>query len=502
MEEGLNLKELTIINEIAKIFSKGLDFAKSLEELLKVLYSFWDVRHSYVALYKHEIRALKIVKAFGLMEEEIERGIFKRGEGVVGKVYKDGVPVFLPDVRVSAYLNKTGIRERLAKGESFVAVPIRVGGEIIGVLAVFKDFGDKSVERGVELLMIVGTMIGMLYKLNERINQERQEWEEEKRILTKALSEKYSVEGIVGKSPSTKILLDLIEKVAQVDANVLITGESGTGKSLVAKAIHFMSKRKEKPFITINCSAIPETLLEVELFGYEKGSFTGAYASKKGKFELANGGTIFLDEIGDMPLSLQPKILRAIQEKEIERLGSEKTIKVDVRVISATNKDLMDLVSQGLFREDLYYRLNVLPIHIPPLRERKEDIPILVDHFLELFNRRYNKKVRLHPKVIEIFIDYPWYGNVRELENTIERLVILKEGLIKDTDLPPYFFVRPHGSEAKNMPQLIESTEREEIIRALERVGYVKSKAARLLGYTLRQLDYRIKKYQIELKRY
>ncbi|MFN3947572.1 MAG: helix-turn-helix domain-containing protein, partial [Aquificaceae bacterium] len=181
---------------------------------------------------------------------------------------------------------------------------------------------------------------------------------------------------------------------------------------------------------------------------------------------------------------------------------SEKTIKVDVRAISATNKDLMDLVSQGLFREDLYYRLNVLPIHIPPLRERKEDIPILVDHFLELFNRRYNKKVRLHPKVIEIFIDYPWYGNVRELENTIERLVILKEGLIKDTDLPPYFFVRPHGSEAKNMPQLIESTEREEIIRALERVGYVKSKAARLLGYTLRQLDYRIKKYQIELKRY
>ena len=502
MEKWLGHRDLTIINEVAKILSKGLEFTKSLEELLKVLYSFWDARYSYVALYNPTLRLLKIVKAFGLTEEEIERGIFKKGEGIVGKVYKDGVPVFLPDIKVNSYLNKTGLRERLEKGESFIAVPIRVGGEIIGVLAVFKDFGEESVEGGVELLMIVGTMIGMLYKLDERINQERQEWEEEKRLLTKALSEKYNVEGIVGRSLAIKKLLDLVERVAQVDVNVLITGESGTGKSLVAKAIHFMSKRKENPFITINCSAIPESLLEVELFGYEKGSFTGAYASKKGKFELANGGTIFLDEIGDMPLTLQPKILRVIQDKEIERLGSEKTIRVDVRIISATNKSLLELVSKGEFREDLYYRLNVFPIHIPPLRDRKEDIPILVDHFLEIFNRKYNKKVKIHPRAMEIFMEYSWYGNVRELENTLERLVILKDGLIKDTDLPPYFFVRDYSSEKNNMPEAIENAEREAILKALERVGYVKSKAARLLGYTLRQLDYRIKKYRIELKRY
>ncbi|MFN3472118.1 MAG: sigma-54 interaction domain-containing protein, partial [Aquificaceae bacterium] len=462
----------------------------------------WDVRYSYVALYSPEIGALKIVKAFGLREEEVERGIFKKGEGVVGKVYKDGVPIFLSDIRVNAYLNKTGLRERLQGGESFVAVPIRLGGEPLGVLAVFKDFGEESVEKGVELLMIVGTMIGMLYKLDEKMNQERQEWEEERRLLTKALSERYNVEGIVGKSLAIRKLLELIERVAQTDVNVLITGESGTGKSLVAKAIHFMSKRKEKPFITINCSAIPETLLEAELFGYEKGSFTGAYTSKKGKFELANGGTIFLDEIGDMPLALQPKILRVIQDKEIERLGSEKTIKVDVRIISATNKDLRELVSQGHFREDLYYRLNVLPIHIPPLRERKEDIPILVDHFLEAFNQRYNKKVRFHPKVIEIFMEYPWYGNVRELENVVERLVILRDGLIKEGDLPPYFFARLDASQPRNIPQIIENTEREEIIKALEKTGYIKSRAARILGYTLRQLDYRIRKYKIEIKRY
>ncbi|MCS6958053.1 MAG: sigma 54-interacting transcriptional regulator [Aquificaceae bacterium] len=502
MHKELNLRELTIINEVGKILSRGYEFTKSLEEVLKVLYSFWDVRHSYVALYRRELKALKILKAFGLTEEEVERGIFRKGEGIVGKVYRDGVPVFLPDIRTNAYLNKTGLRERIKQGESFAAVPIKIGGEIIGVLAVFKDFGEESVERSVELLMIIGTMIGMLYKLDEKINQEREEWEEEKRLLTKALSEKYSVEGIVGKSPAVRKLLELVEKVAQTDANVLITGESGTGKSLVAKAIHFMSKRKEKPFITINCSAIPETLLEAELFGYEKGSFTGAYTSKKGKFELANGGTIFLDEIGDMPLSLQPKILRVIQDKEIERLGSEKTIKVDVRIISATNKNLSDLVAHGQFREDLYYRLNVLPIHIPPLRERKEDIPVLVDYFLEIFNQRYNKKVRLHPKVIEIFIEYAWYGNVRELENIIERLVILKDGLVRDTDLPPYFFVHLHDSEPKKVLQVIENTEREEILKALEKTGYVKSKAARLLGYTLRQLDYRIKKYSIPLKRY
>ncbi|MCS7262606.1 MAG: sigma 54-interacting transcriptional regulator [Aquificaceae bacterium] len=502
MQKSLKLRELTIINEVAKILSKGYEFTKSLEEVLKVLYSFWDVHHSYVALYRGNVKALKIVKAFGLTEEEVERGIFRKGEGIVGKVYKDGVPVFLSDIKMGAYLNKTGLRERLEGRQSFVVVPVRVGGEIIGVLAVFKDFGEESVERGVELLMVIGTMIGMLYKLDEKISQEREEWEEEKRQLTRALSEKYSVEGMVGKSLAIRRLFDLVEKVSQTEANVLITGESGTGKSLVAKAIHFMSKRKDKPFVTINCSAIPETLLEAELFGYEKGSFTGAYTSKKGKFELANGGTVFLDEIGDMPLSLQPKILRVIQDKEIERLGSEKTVRVDVRIISATNKNLGELVAQGHFREDLYYRLNVLPVHIPPLRERREDIPILVDHFLQVFNQRYGKRVKLHPRVIEVFMDYPWYGNVRELENTVERLVILRDGLIRDTDLPPYFFANFSNSEPKKILQVIENTEREEILKALEKTGYVKSRAARLLGYTLRQLDYRIKKYGIKLKRY
>jgi Transcriptional regulator containing GAF, AAA-type ATPase, and DNA binding domains len=228
----------------------------------------------------------------------------------------------------------------------------------------------------------------------------------------------------------------------------------------------------------------------------------GAYAPKKGKFELANGGTLFLDEIGDMPLSIQPKILRAIQDKEIERLGGEKTIKVDVRIICATNKNLAEMVEKGEFREDLFYRISVFPIHIPPLRERKEDIPLLVEHFLRVFNQRYKKNVRISWRAMEKLMEYPWYGNVRELENFIERLVILRDGLLTEKDIPEYFHPEHGKVSFKHLPSFVEATEREEIIKALEKTGYVKSRAAKLLGLTLRQLDYRIKKYNIEVKKF
>jgi Nif-specific regulatory protein len=299
-------------------------------------------------------------------------------------------------------------------------------------------------------------------------------------------------------------LLEMVRKVAQTDSTVLILGESGTGKSLIAKKIHLLSDRREKPFITINCAAIPENLLEAELFGYERGAFTGATTRKKGKFELAEGGTVFLDEIGDMPLSLQAKLLRVIQDREVERLGGEKTIKVDVRIIAATNKDLQTLVRDGKFREDLYYRLNVVPIYIPPLRERKEDIPLLAEHFLEKFNRKYSKSVRFSPEAIKTLMEYPWHGNVRELENIVERLVIMNEGVIRDRDLPSHILAYADVVDIapSKLPQELEKTERERIEEALKKTGYVKSRAAKLLGYTLRQLDYRIQKYGIEVKRF
>ena len=387
-----------------------------------------------------------------------------------------------------------------------MAVPIKVGGDIVGVLAIFKRFGTKeSVERGLETLIILGTLIGMFYRLSEKMEEERQEWEEEKRILTEELKKTYSIHGIVGNSEAIKGLIEVVKKVAETDSTVLITGESGTGKSLIAKAIHFLSNRKNSPFVTINCAAIPETLLEAELFGYEKGAFTGAHSSRKGKFELADGGTIFLDEIGDMPLALQAKILRVLQDREIEPLGSEKVVKVDVRIIAATNRDLYELVKEGKFREDLFYRLSVIPIHVPPLRERRDDIPLLVEHFLRVYNGKYGKNLRVSPDAMEVFIEYDWPGNIRELENTIERLVVMNDRVVKATDLPPHILAfrrRSIGENYVSLPEKIRETEVERIVEALERTGYVKSRAAKLLGYTLRQLDYRIKKYGIEIKKF
>ncbi len=507
MRKSLQIKELTIVNEVAKVLSKGLSFKETVGEVLKTLYSFWDVGLSFIALYDRSLKALKIVGAFGFSEEEIRRGIFKKGEGITGKVFKSGVPAVLQNIKESSeFLNKTRIRERLSGNETFVAVPVKVGGDIVGVLAVFKRFSSReSVEKGVETLMILGTLIGMFYKLNMKIEEERKWWEEEKKILREELRKSYNIHGIVGTSDAMMNLIETIKKVAETETTVLITGESGTGKSLIARAIHFMSKRKDKPFVTINCAAIPETLLEAELFGYERGAFTGAYTSKRGKFELANGGTIFLDEIGDMPLSLQAKLLRVLQDKEIERLGSEKILKVDVRIIAATNRDLRLLVKEGKFREDLYYRLNVVPIHVPPLRERKEDIPLLVEHFLSHFNSKYGKRVRISPEAMKVLIDYEWLGNVRELENTIERLVVMNEGTVGVSDLPPHIVAgstKTKRDEPLDLPKHIEATEREKIIEALEKTGYVKSRAAKLLGYTLRQLDYRIKKYGIPVKRF
>ncbi|WP_121011784.1 sigma-54 interaction domain-containing protein [Hydrogenivirga caldilitoris] len=505
--KSLETKEITIVNEVARVLSRTLDFEEAVRDILKVLYSFWDVNLSFVAIFNRELKALQIVKAFGFSEEEIKRGIFKKGEGITGKVFKSGIPVVLTDVLSNpAFLNKTKIGSKLTGNETFISVPIKVGGDIVGTLSVFKTFSSReSVESGIETLMILGTLIGMFYRLSERVEEERLEWEEEKRALREELKKNYSIHGIVGQSDAILNLVELVKKAAATDSTILITGESGTGKSLIAKAIHFLSRRKDKPFITINCAAIPETLLEAELFGYERGAFTGAQSPKKGKFELADGGTVFLDEIGDMPLTLQAKILRVLQDREIEKLGGEKTIRVDVRIIAATNKNLHTLVNEGKFREDLYYRLNVVPVHVPPLRERKEDIPLLLEHFLQTYNSRYGKKVRLSPDAVEALVEYNWPGNIRELENAVERLVVMHDGTVRSQDLPPHILAyrrRTALEGLSNLPDRLQASEREKIIEALETTGYVKSRAAKLLGYTLRQLDYRIKKYGIEIKKF
>jgi two-component system NtrC family response regulator len=330
----------------------------------------------------------------------------------------------------------------------------------------------------------------------------------ENRLLSEALSDRYQYGNIIGKSKPMLEIYDLIRKVAQSRASVLITGPSGTGKELIAKAIHYHSPRKERPFISVNCGALTETLLESELFGHEKGAFTGAISMKKGRFELADEGTLFLDEVGEMSPSLQVKLLRVLQEVEFERVGGTKTIKVDVRVLSASNRNLKEDVAEGLFREDLFYRLNVIHMEVPPLKERKEDIRLLVHHFIEKYRQDEGKgKIELAPETWKALYNYPWPGNVRELENVIERAVVLNsDGLIEFQDLPPEFSEKPQdldidrfiSPDAELQPTL-EKIEEKLIRRALKLADNVQAHAAEMLGITKSLIQHKMKKYNIHL---
>ncbi len=330
----------------------------------------------------------------------------------------------------------------------------------------------------------------------------------ENRRYRQEIQRRFSPQNLIGHSESMRQILDLIEKVADSDSTVLIFGESGTGKELVARAIHYRSDRMDKPLVPINCAAIPADLLESELFGYEKGAFTGAHKTKVGRFELANGGTLFLDEVGEMSPQLQVKLLRVLQERSFERLGGIRSIQVDVRIIAATNRNLEASIEEGKFREDLYYRLSVIPIQIPPLRDRREDIPLLVEHFLENFNRQKSREVQgITPRAMEALVQYGWPGNVRELENLMERLVVLKRaGTIDLEDLPEK--VRGAASQEElgkillpeggiQLDAAVHRLEKELILQALKRSGGIKKEAARLLGMKRTTLIQKMKRNNI-----
>jgi len=341
---------------------------------------------------------------------------------------------------------------------------------------------------------------------------DRKRLEEENARLREIVETKYSFSGLVGKTPQMKRVFELIRKVAPTDATVLIEGESGTGKELVAKAIHFNSPRKREPFVVINCGAVPETLLESELFGYKKGAFTGAYTAKKGLFEVARGGTIFLDEIGNTPLSIQAKLLRVLEDRTFLPLGATTPVSVNVRVISATNEDLEKAVEEGRFRQDLYYRLNVVKISLPPLRERMEDLPFLVSYFVDAIARRMGKNIEgVEPEVMDVFYRYHWPGNIRELENSLEHAIVLSSGKrISVEDLPPNIrSPKLRGIDAarrdwgrfpyKEAKQIFEKEYFERLLELTE--GKV-SQAARLCGLTRQHLHQKIRQYNIDMNRF
>lgn len=398
--------------------------------------------------------------------------------------------VVISDIKMPGMSGMDVLKKVKEKSEETVVILITAYGTIKDAVKAVRlgaaDYLTKPFEKE-ELILVVNRAL-RARKL-ERENLE----------LKSQLTERFSFDGIIGRSSKLDEVFTLVSKVAPSDSTVLLLGESGTGKELLAKAIHYASKRKEEPFVTVNCSAIPENLMESELFGHVKGAFTGAIKNKPGKFEIADRGTIFLDEIGDLKIELQAKLLRVLQQMAFERVGGTKTVEVDVRVIAATNKDLTVAMKRGQFREDLFYRLSVVPIIIPPLRERKDDIPLLVDHFLVKFAK--GQKIRISKEALRVLEGYDWPGNVRELENVMERAVVLSGGKVIGEDDVPDFVKFGRAEESKvQIPQdgiSLKEIEKEAIVLALKKTGWNQTKAAEFLKIPRHVLLYRMKKLSI-----
>ncbi len=505
--------ELHALYRITKLIGNAAQLDSSLSQILEILNDTLQMRRATLLLYDRASQNIAIKASCGLSTAEELRGVYRPDEGIIGQIFRTRSPFIVPDINSEPlFLNRTGARQKLSKSKiSFLGVPVIVHDFPEGVLTVDRLFGDDvSFEEDIRFLTILATLIGQFLILNREIEKKEARLVKENENLKAKLHQLHGGHFIIGHSKPMQEVFSIIDKIANSKATALLLGESGTGKELVARAIHESGKRCQMPFIKINCAALPETLLESELFGHEKGAFTGAHASRPGRFELAEGGTIFLDEIGEMGLPLQAKMLRILQEKQFERIGGIKTFTADVRIIAATNISLENEISRGKFRADLYYRLNVVPIMLPPLRERKEDIPLLFNHFLHISNKRNDKNLKITSDLLDFLLDYPWPGNVREMQNLVERMVILAENdHLTIEDLPSSFTAVKHFSQ-EPVPEYqekpvnidnsrsgvsLEALERREIEASLKRNGWVQVRAARELGLTQRQIGYRIKKY-------
>lgn len=428
----------------------------------------------------------------GLLQKEgYTVGEASDGESAIKLFRQDIFEIVLLDYRLPDTDGLSLIKELKEMNPAAEIVMITAYGSIENAVGALKAGASEYLTKPVDL----DDLLFKLRKIEEKTYLIR-----ENMVLRETLRDRFKSEDFVYHSEKMHEVSSLVVRIAKTDSTCIISGESGVGKEIILNMIHALSERKTFPLIKVNCAAIPETLLESELFGYEKGAFTGAYQRKAGKFELANKGTIFLDEIGDIPLVLQSKLLRAIQEKEVERLGGTQTIRVDVRIIAATNRNLEEEVKKGAFREDLYYRLNVVNIFVPPLRERKEDIPLLIDFFLKRYNTKYKKAVKgLTREARDILVKYDYPGNVRELENIVERAVVLTRGdHIGSEDLPNPSEPAQIGEGTSSIRGTVESIERTMVVEALVNAGWVQTKAAAALGLSERMLRYKIKKYNIQ----
>ncbi|MBI5165799.1 MAG: nif-specific transcriptional activator NifA [Magnetospirillum sp.] len=527
--------ELSLIGiyEIGKVLGSTLDLDKALHDVLNILSSYLDMRHGVVVLADDEGHPA-LAAVTGMSLKLARTGALKYPFAAAAKVIATGSPMLVADPAAEPLLAECvdDGDDLDDEGVSFLCVPIKTTDKPFGALSIERprDAAPQGFERDLRFLTMVGTLIGQTVNLHRKVIADREQLMEDNARLRKQMvhikptAPVRGLEDVIGTSPAMAHVFAQVQQAAPSKATVLLRGESGTGKERIAHAIHVLSPRAAKPFVKVNCAALSESVLESELFGHEKGAFTGAIGERKGRFELASGGTLFLDEIGEISLTFQSKLLRVLQEGEFERVGGTKTLKVDVRLVAATNRDLEAAVKKGEFRADLYYRLNVVPIFLPPLRDRPGDIPLLAAHFLAEFNKENGRSLGLTHRALQTLERCAFPGNVRELENCITRTATMAKGEViddeafscrRETCLSSTLWPHHEHDEPAAMPlptfapapppppaadDEADPSERERLIQAMERCGWVQAKAARLLGLTPRQIGYALKKHDIPIR--
>ncbi len=506
------LEDLSCLYEITKSLASSTDLKECLGATMASIDSMKKMENGTVTIINPSTGNLEIEIAHGINAEGRKRGKYQIGEGITGRVVASGEPIIVPHIADEPmFLNKTRARGDLStQARSFLCVPIRKGKQVIGALSIdriYKEGISDQADADLRFLTILSSLIAQTTHRIQTVNQEREGLRVENLKLRRELSEKNKINGIQGNSSRMQEVYEMVHRVMDSNATVLLRGESGTGKTLVAKALHYNSKRADKPFIVVNCSALPETLLESELFGHEKGAFTGATERKIGRFEQAEGGTLFLDEIGEISLAVQVKLLNVVQERIFQRLGSGKAISCDVRLVAATNRDLETAVKEKIFREDLYYRLNVFPVYMPALKERRTDILLLAEFFLEKYSAENNHPIkRISTSAIDMLIQYHWPGNVRELQNCMERAVLICDGdTIKGNHLPPTLQTSDSINSSGNPLSLsasVENFEKDLIIEGLKKNRGNQTKTAKSLDTSLRIINYKIHQYNIDPKQF
>jgi Nif-specific regulatory protein len=520
------VRTLAALTEISKLFSSSLDYSDVAKQSLHFLSDILDLERGTLLMPTADRKYLTIKASIGFTPEEIRSSVYEIGKDFVGKVYSNGIPMAVPDSEeiegIPTPKENTGDFDLYRIG--FIAVPVMLDGRPVGVLTAHRTSRSTTmVDEDIRVMKIVASLLSQTLRIAEMIREENSKLVQENKELHLELEERYLPENMIADSSAMAKTLDMVRRVAGTDATILLRGESGTGKSLLARSIHYSSNRKRGPFVVVNCASLPATLIESELFGHEKGAFTGAFTQRTGRFEAADGGTLFLDEIGELPIETQAKLLRVLQDGTFERVGSSKTLTVDVRLICATNADLEVLIRDKQFREDLYYRLMVVPVQVPPLRNRKEDILPLSSFFLKKFTGKYGKRVSISREVMEFLEGYHWPGNVRELENTIERTVVLAGGETltpKDIPILETLVAAPQPVESSvSMPAVAQGIVtfgpmrgrgrerqpyervplREKDLReAMHNAGGIQTHAARMLGVSLRQLRYALNRFKIQ----